>query len=133
MSKDNFISIAGNVTRDPELRFTDSGTAVAAFSVALNERKLVDGNWEDGDPTFVDVTAWQQLAENVAETVTKGTRVLVTGRIKQDNWETKEGDKRSKLKVIADDVTPSLRWATATVTRNERKTADSPFTGEEPF
>ncbi len=117
----NSVTVVGNATRDPELRFTPSGKAVASFGVAFNKRKRnSSGDWEDADPAFFDVTCWDQLAENVAESIQKGTRVLVTGRLDYRAWET-EGNRHSKVEIIADEVAPSLRWATAQVNRNERR------------
>ena len=110
----------GNLTEDPTLRFTQSGKAVASGSVAIGKRVRDEkGNWSDGDTTYVDWTAWDTLAENVAESLFKGMRVVVVGRLEQERWEAKDGSKRSKLKVMAESVTPSLRWASADVTRNE--------------
>ena len=122
MANGNNVDLIGNVTRDPELRFTPSGQAVATFGLAVNRRwqNRQTQAWEEST-SFFDVVCWAQLAENVAESVTKGTRLIVTGRLDQRSWETQEGDKRSKVEVIADEVGPSLRWATATVSRNERK------------
>lgn len=118
----NTVTLVGNATREPELRFTNSGQAVASFGLAFNKRRRNErGEWEDGDPAFFDITCWGQLAENVAESVAKGTRVIVTGRLDQRSWETQDGDKRSKVEVVADEVAPSLRWATAQVVRNERR------------
>ncbi len=121
---DNNVTITGNATREPELRFTPSGQAVANFGVAVNRRwqNRQTQEWEEA-VSFIDVTAWAQLAENIAETVAKGTRVTVTGRLDQRSWETQDGDKRSKVEVVADDVAISLRWATAEVMRNERSDA----------
>ena len=121
MAIDNNVTITGNATREPELRFTPSGQAVANFGVAVNRRwqNRQTQEWEEA-VSFFDVTAWAQLAENVAESVGKGTRVTVTGRLDQRSWETQEGEKRSKVEIVADDVAVSLRWATAEVLRNER-------------
>ena len=122
---DNNVSVVGNCTRDPELRFTPSGQAVANFGLAVNRRwqNRQTQEWEEAT-SFFDVTCWQQLAENVAETVQKGTRIVVTGRLDQRSWETQDGDKRSKVEIVADDVAPSLRWATADITKNERRGGD---------
>lgn len=119
---DNGITIVGNLTRDPELRYTPNGAAVANFGVAVNDRKRVGGTdkWED-DPSFFDVTAWDELAVNASESLGRGNRVIVTGKLKQRSWETTEGDKRSKVEIIADAIGPDLRWATAAVTRTEKK------------
>jgi len=122
MAPGNSVTLVGNCTRDPELRFTSSGQAVATFGLAVNRRwqNRQTNEWEE-QVSFFDVTVWQQMAENVAETVTKGTRVVVTGRLDQRSWETQDGDKRSKVEVVADEVAPSLRYATAQVVRNERR------------
>jgi single-strand DNA-binding protein len=121
MAMDNTVTITGNATREPELRFTPSGQAVASFGMAVNRRwqNRQTQEWEEA-VSFFDVTAWAQLAENAAETVAKGTRVTVTGRLDQRSWENQEGEKRSKVEIVADDVAVSLRWATAEVMRNER-------------
>jgi single-strand DNA-binding protein len=118
---DNTVTITGNATREPELRFTPSGQAVASFGVAVNRRwqNRQTQEWEEA-VSFFDVTVWSQLAENVAESVGKGTRVTVTGRLDQRSWDTPDGEKRSKVEIVADDVAVSLRWATAEVLRNER-------------
>jgi single-strand DNA-binding protein len=125
MAADNTVTIVGNCTRDPELRFTPSGQAVASFGVAVNRRwqNRQTQEWEEAT-SFFDVSCWQQLAENVAESVQKGTRVVITGRLDQRSWETQDGDKRSKVEIVADDVAPSLRWATADITKNERRGGD---------
>ncbi|MET0488689.1 MAG: single-stranded DNA-binding protein [Acidimicrobiales bacterium] len=122
MANGNNVDLIGNVTRDPELRFTPSGQAVATFGLAVNRRwqNRQTQAWEEST-SFFDVVCWAQLAENVAESVTKGTRLIVTGRLDQRSWETQEGDKRSKVEIVADDVAPSLRWATAQITKNERR------------
>lgn len=122
MANGNNVDLIGNVTRDPELRFTPSGQAVATFGLAVNRRwqNRHTQEWEEAT-SFFDIVCWGQLGENVAESVTKGTRLIVTGRLDQRSWETQEGDKRSKIEVIADEVGPSLRWATANVARNERQ------------
>ena len=122
MAPGNTVNIVGNVTRDPELRFTPSGQAVASFGVAVNRRwqNRQTQEWEEA-VSFFDVTCWGQLAENVAESIQKGTRVVVDGRLDQRSWETEQGDKRSKVEIVADEVAPSLRWATASITKNERR------------
>jgi single-strand DNA-binding protein len=118
---DNTVTLVGNVTRDPELRYTPSGQAVATFGLAVNRRwqNRQTQDWEE-QVSFFDIKCWAQMAENVGESVQKGTRVLVSGRLEQRSWETDNGDKRSKVEVVADEIAPSLRWATAEVTRNER-------------
>jgi single-strand DNA-binding protein len=119
MAFDNTVTVVGNVTRDPELRFTPSGAAVATFGLAWNRRSQNARGETEEQVSFFDVTCWRQLAENVAESLTKGTRVVVYGRLEQRSWETTDGDRRSKVEIIADEVAPSLRWATAEVTRND--------------
>jgi len=116
MAYDNTVTIVGNMTRDPELRYTASGVAVTDFGVAWNTKDK-DGN---ESVSFFDVTCWRELAEHVAESLGKGNRVIVFGRLDQNTWETKDGDKRSKVRVMAEDVAPSLRWATANVERTPR-------------
>ena len=119
---ENHVTIVGNTTREPELTFANSGTAITSFGLAINTRKKdAGGTWVDGDPQFYDVKAFGELAENVAESIAKGTRVMVTGRLNFSQWENQDGDKRSKVEVIADEVGPALRWATATVTRTEKR------------
>src|ERR1044072_3304600 len=117
---DNTVTVIGNVTRDPELRFTPSGQAIAAFGLAVNRRwqNRQTQEWEE-QVSFFDVTCWAQLGQNVADTLVKGSRAIVTGRLEQRSWETDQGDKRSKVEIIADEVGPSLRWATAEITRND--------------
>lgn len=120
MAFDNTVTIIGNVTRDPELRYLNSGTALASFGVAWNNR-YKDRNGEQVEETsFFDVTCWRDLADNVAESISKGDRVIVYGRLDQRSWETQEGDKRSKVEIQADEVAPSLKWATAQVNKIRR-------------
>jgi single-strand DNA-binding protein len=118
----NSVTLVGNVTRDPELRFTPSGQATASFGLAVNRRwqNRQSGEWEEA-VSFFDVVCWREMAENASESLTKGARVLVTGRLEQRSWETQERERRSKIEVVADEIGPSLRWATATITRNERR------------
>lgn len=113
MAYDNTVILAGNVTRDPELRFVGNGSAVASFGIAWNQK---DQQGED-KAHFFDVTCWRDLAENVAETVTRGMRVVVYGRLDWRSWETQQGEKRSAVQIVADEVTPSLKWATASVSK----------------
>ncbi len=122
----NTLTVVGNVGDDPELRFTSSGTALAKFSLAVYAGK-------DKDSAWFDVTVWGQLAENVAESVTKGQRVMVLGRLEQQRWETPQGDKRSKVAIVADDVGPSLQWATAQVAKVEREAPVQREFSDEPF
>ncbi len=119
---DTNITIIGNLVDDPELRFTPSGAAVAKFRVASTPRYL-DRNtneWKDGDSLFLQCQIWRQAAENVAESLTRGMRVIVSGRLKQRSYETKEGEKRTVFEVEVDEVGPSLRNATAKVTKTTR-------------
>ena len=125
MAYDNTVTIVGNLTRDPELRFTPSGQATATFGVAVN-RSWTDRNTNERkeQTSFLDVVTWGQLAENAAQSLTRGTRVVVSGRLDQRSWENQEGEKRSKIEITADEVSPSLRWATVEITKNERRTPD---------
>ena len=126
MSSDNQITIVGNITDDPELRYTANGAAVANFTVAYSTRiRDAAGNWTDGDTSFFRVNVWRGLAENAAESLTRGTRVVVTGRLKQRSWENQEGEKRSVIEIEADDVGPSLKWATASVQKTARSNTSS--------
>ncbi len=125
MSNGNHVSIIGNLTRDPELRFTPSGQATATFGVAVNRRwqNRQTNEWEEAT-SFFDVVCWAQLAENAAQSLTKGTRVLVSGRLDQRSWETPDKERRSKIEITADEVAPSLRYATVTISKNERRSPD---------
>ncbi len=116
------VTIVGNLTNDPELRFTPSGQAVASFTVASNSRYLdkTTNEWKDGDSVFMRCSVWRQYAENVAESLQRGTRVIVTGRLQQRSYETKEGEKRTVIECQVDDVGPALRNATAKVTKVQR-------------
>jgi len=115
----NSITLIGNLTRDPELRFTTGGRGVASFGLAVNRRYQVNGEWQE-QVSFFNIVCWGHLGENAAATLTKGSRCIVTGRLEQRSWETNDGEKRSVVEVIADEVGPSLRWATAQVERTER-------------
>jgi single-strand DNA-binding protein len=130
MSNGNSVTLVGNVTRDPELRFTPNGQATASFGLAVNRRwqNRQTQEWEEAT-SFFDVVCWREMAENVSETLTRGARVIVTGRLEQRSWETSEGDKRSKIEVVADELGPSLRWATAQVVKNERRGPDGGSAG----
>jgi single-strand DNA-binding protein len=120
----NSITIVGNITRDPELRYTPSGQANVRLGVAVNRRwqDRNSGEWNEAT-SFFDVIAWRELAENVNESLKKGARVIVTGRLEQRTWE-QEGNKRSVVEIIADEIAPSLRWATAKVEKTERRGGD---------
>ncbi len=119
---DTQITLVGNLTNDPELRFTPSGAAVAKFTVASTPRYMdrQTNEWKDGDTLFLNCQIWRQAAENVAESLTRGMRVIVSGRLKQRSYETKEGEKRTVFEVEVDEVGPSLRNATAKVTKTSR-------------
>lgn len=136
----NTITLIGNLTRDPELRYTTGGRGVASFGLAVNRRYQVNGEWQE-QTSFFNVVAWAELGENCAASLTKGSRAIVTGRLEQRSYETNEGEKRSVVEVIADEIGPSLRWAQAEVQRNERSTDAPPsnrpdepaLPDEEPF
>ena len=116
------LTVIGNLVDDPELRFTAAGVAVARFTVASTPRVFDrDANtWRDGEPTFMDCSAWRQLAENLAGSVSKGARVVVAGRLRTDRWESPEGEKRSRMVLDVDDVGASMTFATVTITRTAR-------------
>lgn len=114
------VCFTGNVTADPVLKFTPSGAAVCSFTVAVNERVKDGDKWRDGDPTYYEVTCWRQYAENVAETVFKGTRVVVMGKLKAKTYEGRDGAQRTVFDVQADEVGVALRYAPATVRKTER-------------
>lgn len=126
MGFDNSVTVVGNVTRDPELRFTQGGMAVANFGVAWNKKKQ-DG---EDEVSFFDVSCFRSLAENVAESITKGARVVIYGTLSQRSWENQEGERRSKVEIIADDVAPSLRWASAEIRKNEFRGEGSGQSGQ---
>ncbi len=119
---DTTITVVGNLTADPELRFTPSGAAVANFTVASTPRiyDRQSGEWKDGEALFLRCNIWREAAENVAESLTRGSRVIVTGRLKQRSFETREGEKRTVVEVEVDEVGPSLRYATAKVNKASR-------------
>lgn len=122
MAGDTTITVIGNLTSDPELRFTPSGAAVANFTVASTPRTFdrQSNEWKDGDTLFLRCSIWREAAENVAESLTKGTRVIVSGRLVQRSYETREGEKRTVYELQVDEVGPSLRYASAKVTRTQR-------------
>jgi single-strand DNA-binding protein len=124
MASDNTVTLVGNITDDPELRFTPSGAAVANFTVAVNRRyKNQEGQWEDKLDGFFRCNCWRDMAENVAESLKKGSRVVVVGRLQQRSWDDQDGNKRSSFEVQVDEVGPSLRWASASVTKSQRSGA----------
>ena len=119
MAGETIITVVGNLTADPDLRFTPSGAPVANFTVASTPRTFDrnSGEWKDGDAMFLNCAVWRQAAENVAETLTKGMRVIVQGRLKSRSYETREGEKRTVFEIEVDEIGPSLRYASAKVTR----------------
>jgi single-strand DNA-binding protein len=121
MSNGNTIVLVGNVTKDPELRFTPTGQPTTTFGLAVNRRwqNRQTQEWEEAT-SFFDVVCWRELAENASESLRRGSRIVVTGRLEQRSWET-NGEKRSKFEVVADELGPSLRWASVVITKNERK------------
>jgi single-strand DNA-binding protein len=127
MAGETVITVIGNLTNDPELRFTPSGAAVAGFTVASTPRTLdrESNQWKDGDPLFLRCSVWRQYAENVAESLTKGMQVIVQGRLKQRSYETREGEKRTVVELDVDEIGPCLKFATAKVTRATRGSGGS--------
>ncbi|HLR96270.1 MAG TPA: single-stranded DNA-binding protein [Jiangellaceae bacterium] len=127
MAGETIITVVGNLTDDPELRFTPSGAAVANFRVASTPRTFnrQTSQWEDGEALFLNCSVWRQAAENVAESLQRGMRVVVQGRLKQRSFETREGEKRTVVELDADEVGPSLRYATAKVTKTQRSGSSS--------
>jgi single-strand DNA-binding protein len=127
MANDTTMTIVGNLTADPEIRVTPSGVSLARFTVASTPRVFdkAAGQYRDGEPLFLSCTAWRELAENTVESLTKGVRVVVTGRLRQSRWEDKEtGEKRSMMQLDVDEIGPSLRFATATVNKLVRSGGD---------
>jgi single-strand DNA-binding protein len=131
MAGDTIITVVGNLTADPELRFTPSGAAVANFTVASTPRSFdrQTNEWKDGEALFLRCNVWRQAAENVAESLTRGARVVVTGRLKQRSFETKEGEKRTVVELEVDEIGPSLRYATAKVNKVSRGSGGGDFGG----
>ena len=119
----NNVTLIGNLVDDPELRFTPSGVAMAKIRMAVNRRWQKDGEWQE-DTSFFTGTVWREQAESAAESLQKGARVIVTGRLEQRSWETPEGDKRSVVEIQIDEIGPSLRWATASVNKTQRSGGD---------
>jgi single-strand DNA-binding protein len=128
MANETTLTIIGTLTADPELRFTPSGAAVANFTVASNPRFFdrSSGEWKDGQALFMRCILWREQAENVAASLTRGTRVIVTGRLEQRHFETREGEKRSAIELQVDEIGASLRWATAQVTKVRREQPAQP-------
>jgi single-strand DNA-binding protein len=135
MANETTITMVGNLTADPELRFLPNGTAMVKFTLASTPRTLdrQSGEWKDGDPLFMNCTAFRDIAEHIAESLTKGTRVIVTGRLKLSRWEDKEsGEKRSAYGLDVDEIGPSLRFAQAKVQRMNRSSKNDGFTPDVP-
>jgi single-strand DNA-binding protein len=132
MAGETIVTVVGNLTSDPELRYTASGSAVANLTVASTPRSFDKntGGWKDGDPLFLRCSIWRQPAENVVESLTRGARVVVQGRLKQRSYETKEGEKRTVVELDVDEIGPSLRYATAKVQRAARTEGN---TGDDPW
>ena len=122
MAGETTITVIGNLTNDPELRFTPSGSAVANFTIASTPRTFdrQSNEWKDGETLFLRASVWREAAENVAESLTKGMRVIVSGRLKSRSYETKEGEKRTVIELEVDEIGPSLRYANAKVNRTQR-------------
>jgi len=137
MANETIATVVGNLTADPELRFTPNGVAVANFTVASTPRTFhrQSGEWRDGDALFMRCTIWRDAAEHIAESLTRGDRVVVQGRLRQSSFETRDGDKRTVVELDVDEVGPSLRYATARVTKANRAGAESPGESNEqpPF
>jgi single-strand DNA-binding protein len=131
MAGDTVITVIGNITGDPELRFTPSGAAVANFTVASTPRQFdrQSNEWKDGETLFMRCSVWRDAAENVAESLQRGTRVIVSGRLKSRSYDTKEGEKRTVMEMEVDEVGPSLRYATAKVNKTQRGTGGGGFGG----
>ncbi|HEY0454103.1 single-stranded DNA-binding protein [Actinophytocola sp.] len=131
MAGDTIITVIGNLTADPELRFTQSGAAVANFTVASTPRTFdrQSGEWKDGEALFMRCNIWRQSAENVAESLTRGARVIVSGRLKQRSFETREGEKRTVVELEVEEVGPSLKYATAKVARVQRSGGGGGYSG----
>jgi single-strand DNA-binding protein len=135
---DTHVTVTGNLTADPELKFTTNGAAVANFRIAVTSRVRDGEGWKDGETSFFRVNAWRQLAQHVTDSLSKGDRAVVIGRLKSRSWETPEGEQRSVVEIDADEVAPSLRWAVAKperVTRNGDTEAKptGEFSDDAPF
>ncbi len=123
------VTLVGNLTRDPELRFTAGGRAVATIGIAVSRRYQVNNEWQE-QTSFFNIVCWGSLGENAAASLAKGARIVVTGRLEQRSYETQDGEKRSVVEVVADEIGPSLRWATAQIDRNERREGGAPTGGQ---
>jgi single-strand DNA-binding protein len=135
---DTHVTVTGNLTADPELKYTTNGAAVANFRIAVTARVRDGETWRDGETSFFRVNAWRQLAEHVTDSLAKGDRAIVVGRLKSRSWETAEGEQRSVVEVDADEVAPSLRWAIAKPQRpasngDQAKAAAGQFADDAPF
>jgi single-strand DNA-binding protein len=130
MANETSITVVGNLTADPDLRFTPDGVALVKFTVASTPRvqDRATREWKDGEPLFLTCTAWRDMAENIAESLRKGSRVIVIGRLSLSRWETPEGEKRSTYGLTVDEVGPALKWAQATVRKMARTKAGDGFT-----
>jgi len=124
MASENSVTLVGNLTRDPELRYTQSGRGVASFGLAVNRRYQQNGEWQE-QTSFFNVVAWGDLGENAAASLNKGHRIVVTGRLQQREYETREGEKRNTVEIVADELGPSLRWAQVQIERISRDSADA--------
>jgi single-strand DNA-binding protein len=122
MANGNTVTVVGNLTRDPELRYTPNGQANCTFGVAVNRRWMnrQTNEWEERT-SFFNVVCWREMADNASESLAKGSRVIVNGRLEQRSWETENGEKRNVVEIVADEIGPSLRFATAEVTKNDRR------------
>jgi single-strand DNA-binding protein len=136
MAGETVITVVGNLTSDPELRYTQNGLAVANFTIASTPRSFdrATNDWKDGEALFLRASVWREFAEHVAGSLTKGARVIATGRLKQRSYETKEGEKRTSIELEIDEIGPSLRYATASITRAQSSRGGSPAGGgDEPW
>ncbi|PZS39946.1 MAG: single-stranded DNA-binding protein [Pseudonocardiales bacterium] len=132
MANETTVTITGTLTADPELRYTPSGVAVANFTIANNPRHFdkASGAWKDGDPLFLRCAIWRDAAENVTNSLSKGDRVIASGRLVQKSYETQAGEKRTSYELLVDEIGPSLKWATVKVTKASRSTSGG---GEDPW
>ncbi|PRB14483.1 single-stranded DNA-binding protein [Microbacterium sp. MYb62] len=131
MAGETVITVVGNLTADPELRFTQNGLPVANFTIASTPRTMKDGEWKDGDPLFLRASVWREFADHVAGSLTKGMRVIAQGRLRHRSYQDREGNQRTAIELEVDEIGPSLRYATAQVTRTAR-TADAKGSAAQP-